>query len=187
MITDLEVGARRFAEAAHAAVGQRRKYTGEPYIHHPEAVVALLCTVPHTPAMLAAAWLHDVVEDTPVMIDEIAREFSAEVAALVAQLTDVSRPEDGNRATRKAIDRAYTGAASPAAKTIKLADVIDNIKSIAEHDPKFARVYVPEKALLLDMLREGDATLWEMADALVQKWMFANIPARPGPNPIKPA
>jgi hypothetical protein len=82
---------------------------------------------------------------------------------LVEQLTDVSRPEDGNRAKRKAIDRAHTAKASPEAKTIKLADLIDNTRSIVELDPGFAKIYLVEKVLLLEVLQEGDAGLWEMA------------------------
>lgn len=113
--------------------------------------------------MICAAWLHDTVEDTPATLDEVERVFGFEVAALVEMLTDVSKPSDGNRAVRKAIDREHTAKASPQAKTIKLADLIDNTRSITEHDPKFAAVYLAEKALLLEVLRDGDATLLEIA------------------------
>ena len=159
----MEERAKRFATAAHTSIDQRRKYTGEPYIAHPAAVVELVRSVPHSEAMLAAAWLHDTVEDTPVALEDIEREFGAEVAALVEQLTDVSRPEDGNRRIRKAIDRAHTAQASPEAKTIKLADLIDNSRTITALDPGFARVYLVEKAALLDVLQEGDAVLLAMA------------------------
>lgn len=165
----MEEKARVFAEAAHAGINQRRKYTGEPYINHPAAVVDLVRGVPHTPEMLAAAWLHDVVEDTPVGLETIIIEFGSEVALLVNHLTDISRSSHGNRAARKAIDRAHTAKASPAAKTIKLADLIDNSRSIVAHDPDFARVYIAEKALLLEVLREGDAALWAMASNIVNQ------------------
>jgi hypothetical protein len=84
-------------------------------------------------------------------------------------LTDVSRPEDGNRAARKAIDLAHTAKASPAAKTIKLADLIDNTRSIVERDPDFAKVYLQEKARLLEVLQEGDPTLMAMAREYLPK------------------
>jgi (p)ppGpp synthase/HD superfamily hydrolase len=157
--------ARLFAASAHA--GQARKYTNEPYLNHPAAVVDLVRGRPHTPEMLAAAWLHDAVEDTNVTIGQIRHLFGDTVARLVDELTDVSRPEDGSRSKRKALDRAHTAQASPDAKTIKLADLIDNTRSIAEHDPDFARVYLAEKALLLEVLKEGDPVLWEMAKSLV--------------------
>lgn len=160
--------AESFATEAHARAGQRRKYTGEPYIEHPRSVVALVRAVPHDDAMLSAAWLHDTVEDTGVHLDEILSLFGGDVASLVEQLTDVSKPSDGNRAVRKAIDRAHTAQASPRAKTVKLADLIDNSRSIVARDPKFAKVYIEEKRLLLPVLKSGDPTLWEMARAIVE-------------------
>ncbi len=108
-----------------------------------------------------------MVEDTPVTLDEIRDAFGDLVADLVGDLTDVSKPSDGNRAARKAIDRHHTELASPQAKTIKLADLIDNTRSIVQYDPDFAKVYLVEKALLLEVLREGDATLFEIAQGIV--------------------
>lgn len=163
----LEQRARAFASLKHAEVGQLRKYTGEPYINHPKAVAELVRSVPHTEEMIAAAWLHDTVEDTNCTLDEIDNLFGFEVAALVEMLTDVSKPEDGNRATRKAIDREHTAKASPEGKTIKLADLIDNSHSIIERDPKFAKVYLAEKALLLEVLTEGNEQLWRRAKDIV--------------------
>ena len=160
---NIEERARIFATNAHAAISHVRKYTGEAYISHPAAVVEIVRRRPHTPEMLAAAWLHDVVEDTGVPIEKIREEFGEKVAALVSDLTDVSKPEDGNRKARKAIDREHTANASPEAKTIKLADLIDNTKSLAVRDPAFAKVYLEEKRLLLDVLREGDPVLWQTA------------------------
>jgi (p)ppGpp synthase/HD superfamily hydrolase len=156
--------ARAFATAAHAAVGQLRKYTFEPYIVHPAEVAALVATVPgHTPEMVAAAWLHDTVEDTGVTIELIRSEFGAEVAELVGWLTDVSRPDHGNRAARKAVDRAHTAGAPAAAQTIKLADLIANTRSIMEHDEKFAVTYLAEKRMLLEVMTKGDPGLMAQA------------------------
>lgn len=162
-MTDLETKAKYFAHGAHAAINQKRKYTGDDYIVHPAAVVEIVRSVPHTEEMLAAAWLHDVVEDTGVLIEDIGFLFGEEVALLVAHLTDISNPYDGNRAERKEIDRRHTRAASPEAKTIKLADLIDNTSSIVEHDLKFAKVYLAEKLLLMAELTEGDRSLWARA------------------------
>lgn len=148
---------------AHASIGQLRNYTGEPYIVHPIAVAELVRGVPHSPVMIHAALLHDVVEDTPVTLDEIRQRFGQEVAGMVGMLTNPSRPSDGCRALRKAIDRQHSANASPAVKTIKLADVIENTRNIVDHDPVFARTYIAEKLLLLRVLREGDPVLWNMA------------------------
>lgn len=165
--------ARLFATAAHAAIGQKRKYTGEDYIVHPAEVAAIVASVSHTPEMLAAAWLHDVVEDTKVGIAIIEVEFGPDVAALVSDLTDVSKLGDGPRAARKAIDRAHLAKASPPAKTIKLADLIANSASIVAGDRAFARIYLQEKELLLEVLREGDATLHARAESQLKSGFAA--------------
>jgi (p)ppGpp synthase/HD superfamily hydrolase len=162
-VTYLIARAREFATAAHEAVGQLRLYTFEPYIVHPAAVAKLVESVPHTPEMVAAAFLHDVVEDTNVTLDEVRAEFGNEVAKLVWWLTDASRPSDGNKATRRAIDRAHLAKAPPQAQTIKLADVIDNNSTIEAHDPDFAVVWREEKRLLLAVMDKGDPTLMKRA------------------------
>jgi len=144
-----------------------RKYTGEVYIAHPAAVVELVRSVPHDGAMLCAAWLHDVVEDCDVSLSRIQANFGDEVAEIVEMLTDVSKPSDGNRAIRKANDRAHTANASPRAKTIKLADLIDNSRSIIASDPEFARTYLDEKRQLLAVLGEGDLALFAIASKIV--------------------
>jgi len=158
-----------FAMAAHAAVGQKCKYTGEDYIHHPVQVANIIYSRGYPDEMLAAAYLHDVVEDTQVTIELIKKEFGKCIATLVAGLTDISKPEDGNRAVRKEIDRQHTARQSPACKTIKLADLISNSKSILQHDKEFAKVYLKEKQLLLEVLKEGDVDLWNTANEIVIK------------------
>ena len=164
--------ARDFATLAHA--GQRRKYTGEPYIIHPEHVAGLVQTVGAGRAAVAAAYLHDTVEDTDITVPDIRREFGDEVAALVREVTDVSRPEDGNRATRKAIDRAHLAESSPRGATIKLADMIDNTSTILRFDPAFAKVYMKEKKELLKVLGHGDPRLLLHAVMLVNRYFGIN-------------
>ena len=159
--------ARSFAALAHT--GQVRKYSGEPYIVHPVAVAHIVASVPHTSEMLAAALLHDVVEDTDTTVLDINKLFGRDVAMLVENLTDVSRPEHGNRKRRKALDRAHTAKACANAKTIKLADVIHNTSDIVANDPGYAVVYCKEKALLLEVLKEGDASLWERASKQIEE------------------
>ena len=152
--------AQVYAMAAHAAVGQKRKYTGEPYIVHPAEVAKIVAGVPgSTPDMVAAAWLHDVVEDTGCTFTDIHMAFGIDIATLVGWLTDVSRPDQGNRAYRKAVDREHTAQAPAEAQTIKLADLISNSRSIVAHDPTFAKTYLEEKRLLLEVMTKGDPSL----------------------------
>lgn len=158
-MAELVTRARIFATAAHAAVGQLRKYTFEPYIVHPTEVADMVKAYGGTDAMVAAAFLHDVVEDTGVSIELIRAEFGSEVSNLVGWLTDVSRPDHGNRASRKAVDRAHTASAPSEAQTIKLADLMSNTRSIVEHDAKFAVTYLAEKRLLLEVMTKADPVL----------------------------
>ena len=81
--------------AIEAHGDQRRKYTGEPYITHPIHVAKILeDSVEHTTEMLAAAILHDVVEDTPVTFRDIKSHFGTDIAELVHYCTNVSEKED---------------------------------------------------------------------------------------------
>jgi (p)ppGpp synthase/HD superfamily hydrolase len=155
----------KFATKAHG--DQKRKYTNDPYINHPIAVAEIVETVPHTQEMIAAALLHDVVEDTDVTLDQIKDKFGSKVSDLVGWLTDISRPEDGNRRTRKALDREHSANAPAEAQTIKLADLIHNTISIAEHDPNFWKVYKEEKIELLKVLTKGDRSLMYRAQQQV--------------------
>jgi len=161
--------ADEFADRAHRSINQKRKYTGEPYIVHPRRVAAMVAVVIDDPEVVAAALLHDVVEDTPVTLTDIEREFGPRVAGFVDDLTDVSTHRDGNRERRKAKDREHTRCARPESKTVKLADLIDNARSITEHDPDFALVYLREKELLLKVLREGHPLLYQMACEVLEE------------------
>jgi len=154
-----------FATEAHE--GQVRKYTGVPYIVHPIEVMEIVKTVSGDVNMHAAALLHDVVEDTDVTIQDIQREFGEDVARLVDDLTDVSKPEDGNRKTRKALDRAHSAMASARAQTIKLADLISNGRDILKNDRNFAKVFLKEKDLLLQVMTEGDGKLRAIAQEII--------------------
>jgi len=162
--------AKSIAFAHEVHIGHKRKYTGEPYTYHLFSVARIVQEVSGTPEMIAAAWLHDTVEDTTTTIADIVMHFGIEIAELVSDLTDVSKPDDGNRKVRKTIDRLHLAKASPKAKTIKLADLIDNAESIVQHDPKFAKVYMREKKLLLEVLQEGSPKLHARASEIVRRY-----------------
>jgi len=147
-----------FATAAHAAVGQMRKYTDDPYIVHPIRVATTVAKFGGTDEMIAAAYLHDVVEDTGVSIVDIQDMFGTDVALIVNGLTDVSKPEDGNRAVRKAMDRAHSASATYEAQFVKCADMIDNAHDIGDNDPSFNVVYRKEMLLLIQVLDKVKGT-----------------------------
>ncbi len=161
--------AARFAQEAHGI--QVRKYTGDPYAVHLEAVAKRVqAVVGATEEMVAAAWLHDVLEDVPaVTADQLEVLFGATVRDLVAQVTDVSHPSDGNRRVRKALDRDHLAQALPEAQTIKLADLLDNSHSILAHDRAFTSTFLREMAELVEVMPLGDSLLRQEARLLLNQ------------------
>lgn len=147
---DIIERARLFATFAHC--GQVRKYTGDPYVVHPIAVAAAVTCLTDSLEVVAAAYLHDTIEDTEVTYQHIADFFGTRVAGLVLELTDVYTHESHptfNRALRKKLEAQRLSRVSDDAKLIKRCDIADNTKSIVDHDPDFAFVYLAEKAYLL--------------------------------------
>lgn len=168
----METKAQMYATKCHYQ--QKRKYTGEAYISHPSALVYLLQTVDHTSEQIQAAWLHDVVEDTEATHFDIKSQFGPRVGRIVYDLTDVTTLADGNRAKRKSIERDRLSKIGADSQTVKLCDLIDNSRSIISCAPEFARVYIPEKRAILDVLTKGDLKLWEIADQIVNNWYKYN-------------
>lgn len=150
--------AYKYAKEAHGT--QKRRYTDNLYIDHPVAVAKLVHSVTEDCDMIAAALLHDTVEDTEVTQEQILKEFGFRIAQFVQELTEFSVPSDGNRAIRKELDRRYLSRVSPQAKTIKLADCIHNSESILEHAEGLKHVYMEEITLLNEDLVEGDQKLY---------------------------
>lgn len=166
--------AKYFANVAHSSINQRRKYTNDPYIIHPINVAYLVEIIGGSDEMICASFLHDILEDVYPKCNEfdehlIKKEFGEEVLMLVKWLTDISIKEDGNREIRKKIDREHISNAPISAKTIKLSDLIDNSITIVEHDNNFAKIYLKEKRLLLGVLLDGNATLWNIANNILIK------------------
>jgi hypothetical protein len=160
---DLVEKAKQFATSAHKRINHLRKYNNQPYTVHLSSVANIVASVTDDEEMIAAAWLHDVVEDTPATLYDVEKEFGKNIAELVENLTDISKPGDGNRKLRKEIDKQHISRASRRAKTIKLADLIDNANDICKHDFEFAQLYMQEMNALLEVLDEGDTALYKRA------------------------
>lgn len=126
MDTHLLDKAIHFAVDAHAGVGRRGKML--PYIVHPMEAVVIVATMSSDQELLAAAALHDVVEDTPVTLDIIRAEFGERVAQLVADESD--EPGDDWHVTKqRAIDRIAH--ASYEGKVVAMGDKLSNMRAIA--------------------------------------------------------
>lgn len=150
-----------YSRAAHDAVGQVRKYTGEPYWKHTERVAGTIQKAGHCDNMVCAAFLHDTIEDTGVSYESLVYEFGRFIADLVLELTDqYCDPSGGNRKKRKELECKRLSRISPEAATIKYADLMDNTKSIVALDKEFAKVYLAEKRAILEVMTQGDSELY---------------------------
>jgi guanosine-3',5'-bis(diphosphate) 3'-pyrophosphohydrolase len=134
--TDIQVVFRalKFAAAKHAL--QRRKGGDDiPYINHPIEVATILSTVAEVcdAEILAAAILHDTIEDTETLENEIETAFGAHVLSLVMECTDdKSLPKE----RRKEAQIQSSPKKTPQAKLIKLADKISNVSDMGTTPPK---------------------------------------------------
>ena len=150
---------------------QLRKYPpDEPYIFHPINVALILSTITNDENIIAGGVLHDVLEDDPNTTSNILLTlFGENVMQYVSDVTDVSKLSDGNRKVRKQIDLKHLATVQPNSKTIKLADIIDNGRSIRQYNRGFARKWLGEKQQLLPYLVEGNARLYKLASDIINK------------------
>ena len=168
---------KQFATDAHGS--QRRKFIDEPYIAHPIRVMEICKEYTTDTAVLAAALLHDVLEDTPVSKDEISQFLLTQMDAattkrtvlLVDELTDrfvkAAYPRL-NRRIRKSREAERLAAASGDAQTIKYADIIDNSAEFASQDTDFTHVFLRECNTLLKKMDKGDPALRQRALKIVE-------------------
>ncbi len=130
--TDLLDRAIIFAVKAHA--GTERRGKGFPYIVHPMEAVEIVSTITPDQELLAAAVLHDVVEDTGISADDLRREFGDRIADLVVAESDVftegvSEEDSWHARKRAAIERLSR--ASRDAKIVAMGDKLSNMRAIA--------------------------------------------------------
>lgn len=120
--------------AAHAHSGQTRKGAAqEPYVNHVLEVAQILAAHGAPKIAVLAGLLHDTVEDTDTTPEELAAAFGAEVAAIVAEATDdKTLPKE----TRKALQVSQAAHKSDAAKQLKLADKISNLRAVMHSPPR---------------------------------------------------
>ena len=121
-----------FAVKAHA--GTERRGKGYPYIVHPLEAVEIVATMTADQELLAAAALHDTVEDTDVTVEQLRAEFGDRIASLVADESDempegISEEESWHGRKQAAIDRLSR--ASHDAKKVALGDKLSNMRAIA--------------------------------------------------------
>ncbi len=129
----LVVRALAFAAAKHR--NQRRKDpAASPYINHPIALVDVLVNEAGVtdPEVIAAALLHDTIEDTMTTAAELEAAFGPRVRRIVEEVTD---DKDLPKEERKRLQIEHAPQLSPAARLVKLADKITNLRDVAAHPP----------------------------------------------------
>ncbi len=139
--TDPGIIGRAYAEAEKAHRGQRRA-SGEPYIVHPLAVAQSLDELGLDPGAIAAALLHDVVEDTSISQSEVEERFGKEVARLVAGVTKISAIEAREKAAAEAesLRRLLLATVDDLRVIlIKLADRLHNMQTLGALKPERRR------------------------------------------------
>ena len=156
-----------FAVRAHA--GTERRGKGFPYVVHPMEAMEIVATMTSDQELLAAAALHDTVEDTAVTVERIRAEFGERVASLVAAESDsFEEAKDGEDAwhARKRVALERLSSASRDVKVVALGDKLSNMRAIArdyavQGDALWALFHTTDPAehawryyALLDALRE---------------------------------
>lgn len=157
--------AKEFATKAHE--GQTRKFGPEPrppYIVHPERVATRVASLPRVNEVdIAAAWLHDVIEDCGVTYETMAREFGVEVADLVQELTnptDAPEWKDRPRLWKRGMEWMHLIDISDRAKRIKMCDRIDNLRDVStSRDNKWLQKYTKESRILSKLVGDADPVL----------------------------
>ena len=92
---------RAYLFGAHAHEGQKR-VSGEPYIYHPIAVARIMCEMRMDYKSIIAALLHDVIEDTPTLKEQLAEDFGDEVADLVDGVSKLTHLDSVSKAEQQA-------------------------------------------------------------------------------------
>ncbi len=164
---DLGVVERAYRAAARAHIGQKRK-SGDPYITHPLAVATILAELGMTPPTLAAALLHDTVEDTDYNLVDLRDEFGDEVAMLVDGVTKLDKVKYGQAAQSETVRKMVVAMAKDIrVLVIKLADRLHNARTWRYVSKESARRKARETLEIYAPLahRLGMNTIkWELED-----------------------
>lgn len=169
--------AKKFFREAHDSINQKRKYSGESYWTHTEAVADMLWEATHNETLYIAGLGHDCEEDVAELNPEyslikIRALFGVKVANLVFEVTNQYTKENYpklNRVKRKELELQRLAQISKEAKSIKLADIAHNIKGIIDQNFDFGKVYLVEKMMVMNVLKDGNPILFKTASDVISE------------------
>ena len=137
--SDYQVVERAYRSAEHYHQGQKRK-SGEDYITHPLAVARILADLGSGPATIAAALLHDTVEDTDYSLEQLRAEYGEEIALLVDGVTKLDKMKFGDTAQAETMRKMVVAMSRDVrVLVIKLADRLHNARTWGFVSPESAR------------------------------------------------
>jgi len=137
--SDYQVVERAYRTAEHFHEGQKRK-SGEDYITHPLAVARILADLGSGPATIAAALLHDTVEDTDYSIDQLRTDYGEEIALLVDGVTKLDKMQFGDTAQAETMRKMVVAMSRDVrVLVIKLADRLHNARTWGFVSPESAK------------------------------------------------
>jgi hypothetical protein len=185
-MSELIKAAKLFANSRHQRITvQRNPALQSPEVHL-KSVAQIVSSVSEDEQVIATAWLHDIVEDTGITVDDVERQFGVQVAELVRELTVVSHPARRHRATSFALSKLHFAKVSDAAKTVKLADLIDTCRDLYKNDWAMFRTYAEEANELALVLKGGNTQLLARLKRDLNKYASSTQPAKPSEQMLQP-
>jgi hypothetical protein len=178
-MSELIKAAKLFSNSGHQRITIQRNPALQSPEAHLKSVAQIVSSVSEDDEMIAAAWLHDIVEDTEVTIDDLERQFGVRVAKLVHELTVVCHPARRHSAASFALTKQHFAKVSDAAKTVKLADLIDTCRDLYKNDWALFSTYVAEANELALVLNGGNSRLLARLKRDLNKYASSIQPARP--------
>jgi GTP pyrophosphokinase len=168
MIKEIVIKAYNFSKKAHD--GQKRKFSGLDYFTHPKAVARIIDDLTGKDYLVAAALLHDVLEDTDATYHDLVREFGQRIASLVMELTET--PEKRKNLTKEKYLLKAMIEMSEDALTIKFADRYHNIKFLTTdctdvEQFNFTEYYVEQTIELLTKIKPENEAQRVLYDGMI--------------------
>jgi guanosine-3',5'-bis(diphosphate) 3'-pyrophosphohydrolase len=180
--------AAQFAAHKHRGIPRKDK-SKTPYINHPLEVARVLNEEGGVadPGILAAALLHDTIEDTETTYDELRGQFGARIADVVVEVTDTKFLA---KQTRKQLQAVKAGHASAAAQQVKIADKICNLRDILGSPPvdwtlERKQKYFEDAKLVVDEARDANPALAGRFDRLYAHWAKKQSGKTKTPNTVE--